>query len=118
MTVKDCYNKMGASYQNVMARFGNEDMVKRFALKFLQDDSFEQLKMALEKQDAEASFRAAHTLKGLCLNLGFDSLFEVTTVITEHLRDGQIAGWESLFEKVEQRYVIVKESLEQLQQCD
>ena len=46
------------------------DFVRRFALKFLQDDSFPNLKKALEAQDAPTAFRAAHTLKGVCQNLG------------------------------------------------
>ena len=115
MTVNECYDKMGANYQNVLGRFGSEAMVKKFALKFLNDDSFEQLKAGLEKQDAEAAFRAAHTLKGLCMNLGFDSLYEVSSALTENLRGLELNGWESLFEKVEQRYLIVRESLEELQ---
>ena len=115
MTVNDCYDKMGANYQNVLGRFGSESMVKRFALKFLPDDSFDQLKDALVKQDAETAFRAAHTLKGLCMNLGFDSLYEVSSALTENLRGRQLNGWESLFEKVEQRYLIVREALEELQ---
>lgn len=115
MTVNDCYDKMGANYQNVFGRFGSEAMVKKFALKFLQDDSFDQLREALVNQDAEAAFRAAHTLKGLCMNLGFDSLYEVSSALTENLRGRQLNGWEPLFEKVEQRYVITKETLEELQ---
>ena len=67
------------------------------------------------KQDAETAFRAAHTLKGLCMNLGFDSLYEVSSALTENLRGRQLNGWESLFVKVEQRYLIVREALEELQ---
>lgn len=115
MTVNECYDKMGANYQNVLGRFGSEAMVKKFALKFLNDDSFEQLKAGLENRDAEAAFRAAHTLKGLCMNLGFDSLYEVSSALTENLRGLELNGWESLFEKVEQRYLIVRDALEELQ---
>ena len=46
--------------------------------------------------------------------MGFDSLYEVSSALTENLRGRQLNGWESLFEKVEQRYLIAREALEQL----
>ena len=86
MTVKECYEQMGSDYEGVLGRMGSEAMIKRFALKFLQDPSFNNLKENLEKNDGEEAFRAAHTLKGVCLNLGFDELYEASAEITEKLR--------------------------------
>ena len=50
----------------------------RFALKFLEDQSYIQLKQALENKNYEDAFRSAHTLKGVCQNLSFDRLYEVS----------------------------------------
>ena len=97
MTVKECYEQMGSDYEGVLGRLGSEAIVKRFALKFLQDPS-------LAKNDGEEAFRAAHTLKGVCLNLGFDELFEVSAELTEKLRERKTAGSEELFQKVSQKY--------------
>ena len=44
MTVKECYEQMGSDYEGVLERLGSEAIVKRFALKFLQDPSFAQFK--------------------------------------------------------------------------
>ena len=104
MTVKECYEQMGSDYEGVLGRLGSEAIVKRFALKFLQDPSFAQLKESLAKNDGEEAFRAAHTLKGVCLNLGFDELFEVSAELTEKLRGRKTAGSEELFQKVSQKY--------------
>ena len=111
MTVKECYEQMGSDYEGVLGRLGSEAIVKRFALKFLQDpsfaqlkESFAQLKESLAKNDGEEAFRAAHTLKGVCLNLGFDELFEVSAELTEKLRERKTAGSEELFQKVSQKY--------------
>ena len=104
MTVKECYEQMGSDYEGVLGRMGSEAMIKRFALKFLQDPSFNNLKENLEKNDGEEAFRAAHTLKGVCLNLGFDELYEVSAEITEKLRGRETAGSEKLFQKVEEKY--------------
>ena len=38
----------------------------------------------------ELAFRAAHTLKGVCMNLGFDHLYKLSFEITESLRTGNL----------------------------
>ena len=75
MTVQECYESMGSDFEGVLGRMGSEAMVKRFALKFLDDPSYGNLVKAVEEQNAEDAFRAAHTLKGICLNLGLDRLY-------------------------------------------
>ena len=78
MTIRECYEKTGSDYESILKRFGSEAMIQRFALKFLKDGSFSDLKNALEAKDGERAFRAAHTLKGVCINLGFDRLYNVS----------------------------------------
>ena len=90
--------------------------LSRFALKFLQDPSFAQLKESLAKNDGEEAFRAAHTLKGVCLNLGFDELFEVSAELTEKLRERKTAGSEELFQKVSQKYQKTVTAIQGLEQ--
>ena len=104
MTVRECYEELGCDFDKVLSRLVSEALVKKFALKFLDDPSFGQLKTALADKDAETAFRAAHTLKGVCLNLGFDELYEVSAEITEKLRGRETAGSEELFQKVSQKY--------------
>ena len=96
MTVKECYEQMGSDYEGVLGRMGSEAMIKRFALNNLKEN--------LEKNDGEEAFRAAHTLKGVCLNLGFDELYEASAEITEKLRGKETAGSEDMFQKVEEKY--------------
>ena len=40
MTIKECYEKVGSDYDGVLKRLGSEALVKRFAVKFLNDPSF------------------------------------------------------------------------------
>ena len=116
MTVKECYEKMGANYENVLSRLGgSEDLVKRFALKFLNDSSYQNLEQQLQNKDVEEAFRAAHTLKGVCLNLGFDNLFTVSSDLTEKLRAKELDGADELFEKVKEQYEITVEALKGLE---
>lgn len=105
MTVQECYKAMNADYEGVLRRLANEDRVKRFLLKFPNDESYKALNNAMEAKDCEAAFRASHTLKGICLNLAITALGDSSSVLTEALRGGQ---WnedaEALFEKVREDY--------------
>ena len=73
-------------------------------IKFLKDPSFQDLTAAIEKSDAESAFRAAHTLKGICLNLGFDNLYKPSEALTEKLRGGELNGYETLYDEVKEQY--------------
>lgn len=86
MTVKECYEQMGADYESVLGRLRSEVLIKKFAKKFLDDGSFQSLKDNLAQRNGEEAFRAAHTLKGVCQNLGFDNLYKPSFDITEKLR--------------------------------
>ena len=104
MTVKECYEQMGADYEGVLGRLRSEGLIKKFAKKFLDDGSFQSLKDNLAQGNGEEAFRAAHTLKGVCQNLGFDNLYQVSFDITEKLRGRETDGCEELFAKVEEQY--------------
>ena len=104
MNLEECYEAIDSDYDDVMRRLGSETLVRKFVLKFLDDTSFRGLKEGLENQDAELAFRSAHTLKGVCQNLGFDNLYEVSFDITEKLRGRDTDGCEELFAKVTEQY--------------
>ena len=104
MTTKECFDAMGADYEGVLERFSSEALVKKFALKFLNDNSYSNLEDALADGNVENAFRAAHT--GVCLNLGFDNLYKVSSDITEILRTGELTGTKEAFENVKEQYNI------------
>lgn len=64
MTAKEAYESVDSNYDNVLKRLGSEAMIKRFAVKFLDDPTFNELEQALEAGNGEDAFRAAHTMKG------------------------------------------------------
>ena len=74
---------MGANYEDVLKRLYNEGMICRFTLMFLNDDSYPKLEQALKEGNVKEAFRAAHTLKGVCQNLGFTNLYQPTYDLTE-----------------------------------
>jgi len=114
MSIKEVYESIGANYQDAMARLPGEAFVTRFALKFLTDKSFPELKEALEAGDAENAFRAAHTLKGVCQNLGFSNLYAPTFELTETLRAGHLEGTDKQFELVAKQYKVTISAIEKM----
>lgn len=89
MNLQECYQAFGGDYEDTMKRMGMERLLQKFMLKFLDDKSFEELCSSMEQKKYEEAFRAAHTLKGLCLNLGFKTLAESSSSLTEALRSQQ-----------------------------
>lgn len=116
MTIRECYGELGLDFDAVLSRLVNEKLVQKFALKFLDDPSFQNLKDALDSKDVETAFRAAHTLKGVCLNLGFDRLYEVSAELTEKLRGRDTSGTEEMFKKVETQYRILTDAIREMEQ--
>ena len=104
MTIKECYEAMGGDYEDVLKRLMNEARIQKFALMFKKDPSMSQLTQAMDAGDVETAFRAAHTLKGICLNLGFDNLYKASFDITEKLRGRDTEGCEELLARVEEQY--------------
>lgn len=111
MTVKECYEKAGSDYDGVLNRLGSEALIKRFAIKFLNDPSFQDLTDGL----AEKAFRAAHTLKGVCLNLGFSELYKASAELTEVLREREIPDNADLYQKVKEQYEILTAAIQELE---
>jgi len=113
MTLEQLYCSIGSEsdYLDVLRRFTGEALVKRFVIKFLQDPSF----ASLEEGNAEEAFRAAHTLKGVCLNLGFVSLYGPSSALTESLRGLVISDEaDGLFASVRLQYEKLIEAINKL----
>lgn len=113
--MKECYDWIGEDFAAVADRFGGEVAVQYFCKKFLQDRSFAELTDAVDRKDAETAFRAAHTLKGVCLNLGFGKLGKAASDLTEFLRGRTaVEGCDALFAAVAEEYRRVADALDRL----
>lgn len=86
MTIQETYAALGGNYEEVLGRFRTEERILKFMGLFLKDDSFSNLQKALEQNNLEEAFRAAHTLKGVSSNLGFTRLYRSSHGLTELLR--------------------------------
>ena len=103
MTLREFYEVTGGDYGDVMGRFVTEERVLRFVRKFPADGSFAALKSSLADGNAQEAFRAAHTVKGVAQNLGFDRLFVTAEKVTNILRGGSLEV-DALMPKLEELY--------------
>ena len=100
MTLQECYEKLGGDYAAVSARLPSE----KYVLKFADDKTMELLESSFAGGDYDEAFRAAHTIKGMCQNLGFARLEESSSALTEALLGGKSPGAGELYEKVQKDY--------------
>ncbi len=91
MNLEECYLKLGGDYAGVVGRLRSERLVQKFLLKFPQDGSYRLLLKSVGEGNAAEAFRAAHTIKGMCQNLGFTALEKSSSALTEALRGGSLA---------------------------
>ena len=104
MTIQECYAALEGNFQEVLGRLYSEALVKKFAGKFLADQSFQLLKSSLEEGNYDEAFRAAHTLKGVTQNLSFTKLYQSSHEITEALRTKNYDQTGQLMAQVEADY--------------
>ena len=114
MTIRECYEKMGSDYYAVLERIPSEAIITKFAKKFIDDASYSNLENAMTQNNAEEAFREVHTLKGICLNLGFDTLYKASFELTEKLRDGHIDGSKEAYEAVKAAYGLTVNAIKEL----
>lgn len=117
MTVKECYEAMGGNYDDVMSRLRTDERVIKFLLKVRDDKSYEMLTASLKDGNIEEAFRAAHTIKGVCMNLSLTKLYESSGKLTEALRGHNEIGGEvkPLFEKLKEDYELTMDCIGRLQ---
>ena len=119
MTIQECYASFGGDFDDVRQRIPKDELIQRFALKFLDDKSYGQLEESLKNDDMDQAFRAAHSLKGVSQNLSFKNLGHSSGELTEELRHWESAPvdkarCEELFRQVSADYAAVIAAIKQL----
>ena len=117
MELKEFYSKIEGDYEGTIGRLYKEELIKKFVGKFLQDKSFEELCENLKNNNLEDAFRSVHTLKGVAVNLGFTKLYQVSSTLTEALRNKEydsVEDIEDMFADVEAEYKFTIQTIGQL----
>ena len=116
MTLKECYEAMGADYDEVMSRLKTEERVQKFLIKVLADPSYTLLCDSIAAKNVEEAFRAAHTLKGVGQNLSLTKMYESASVLADILRDRHDYGddIEPAFEQAKADYETTMSAIRKL----
>lgn len=115
MTVKECYKKMDGDYEKAVRLMGNDERIIKYLKIFQRDPNFDSLCNAIEQSDFKTAFNAAHTLKGVALNLSLTSLAEKTINLTEMLRSCDPSeNMALLLQNTKTAYKLVIESIDAL----
>lgn len=120
MNIKEFYESVidhsGNEYANVMRRLGSERLVNKYLKKMTEDKSFGNLKEAIASGDYKGAFMAAHTIKGICMNLGLKTLTDSSSALTEELRNNpDPTRAEALLKEVEKDYEAVTEGIRSIE---
>ena len=118
MELRECYQQMGGDYDAVIGRLRQEERVVKFLRLFPADENFQLLTDSLAKEDWPTAFRAAHSMKGVALNLGLTALAQSSSELTEVLRPGTPTQDPSpLYEQVKERYERTLAAIQALRQA-
>ncbi len=116
MTLEQLYQQAGGSCAETLRRIPSEAMLRRFILKFQDDPAYKLLCDSVQAQDWATAFRAAHTMKGVAQNLGFDGLYRSSAELTEHLRGEKPLTEPALLDAVTADYQALLAAISQLEQ--
>ena len=83
MTVAEFYDSIGSGLEPVMQRLNSEKLVKRLLGKYPADKNYGLLVEGMAEKDYDKAFNAAHTIKGVASNLGFDRLQAAAAEMSE-----------------------------------
>lgn len=115
MTVKECYDRIGGSYEEAKQRLMDDKRMLKFLGMFLRDTSFEQITGAIAKNDYAEAFKGAHSLKGVSHNMAFSALCGAVDILTEELRSGNPStDVTSLYEKTKDAYELTVQTIKEL----
>ena len=104
-TLKEDLIALGIDYNKALERFlGKPDFYQEFLYQFPDDPQLDTLLAATKDHDVKKAFKAAHTLKGLCGNLGLNNLLKPILPLVEILRKDSFDGTESLLDELVIQY--------------
>lgn len=110
MTIEKCYELIEGNYNDVVSRLMDEKRVEKYMLRFLDTKDFDDLTDGINSEDLKKAFLAAHTIKGIALNLGFTKYAESSSELCEYLRPLSVSD----NNKLKNMYESVKNDYEKL----
>lgn len=115
MQLKEFCKELEIDYTNMLSKFGNNEMLyNRFLKKFLEDKTYSELEIAIEKENYNDIEKTAHTLKGVSANLGITRLYKLSDELVKLVRIKQYKNLRKTYEKLREEYKTTKEMINKL----
>ena len=80
MTIQECYENIGANYDEILGRIGKAERIEKFLKLFLKDDSYPGLCKAMEEMRNEAVKEERVEVARQLLELGKLSYEEIAKI--------------------------------------
>ena len=89
MTLKELYERIDGDYDAAKRILPMDKLIAKFIVLLLKEESCGKLMKAAEATDTTGMFEAAHSMKGVCANLGLVRLSSMASVVAEEFRPGK-----------------------------
>ena len=121
MTIKELYAKIGGNYDQAVRVMKSDRLIDKYVRKFTASQVAESLAEAGKTMDPVKLFESAHAMKGVCSNLGLESLANAVKEITEEFRPGNTrrlsdADVQSRLDAIAKQYEITAEGIRDYEQ--
>jgi HPt (histidine-containing phosphotransfer) domain-containing protein len=115
MEISAFYREIGVDVKDVVSRMGlTEKHLKKYLRKFMDNKEYDKLTRAVEENDAYNMEWAAHTLKGVCANLGLNNLLADFQEIVNCVRSEQTDRIPDLYRQSAEDYNRVMSMLKEV----
>lgn len=115
MDMRKLYSSMGVEYDDVLALLRKEDRIKLYFTQMMTDPSFDELEQAMAKREFPTAFKAAHTIKGMSMNLMVKPLSEASIALVECLRSETVDESEaaSLYARLREQHDLLSSQMKE-----
>lgn len=108
MLTTENLRKYGANVDEGLQRcVNNEQLYLTLVNRFLDQNTFPDLKAAIQANDLEKAFHIAHSLKGVIGNLSLSPLYDVIYQMTELLRNRTEMEYSDYIQRYEMSYSLL-----------
>ena len=104
MTIFEGYIALGGDVTSDIYQSLSEKMLFKFLKKLTEDEQMQSLEIAIGAKDRDNAYAAAHTLKGVALNLAISKLANPLCGLTDALRAGFPQNADELFREVKTEF--------------
>lgn len=105
----------GVNVDETLRRFmNNEALMIKFLKKFVDDENMKQLRTLIADKKYQEVLPVAHTLKGVCGNLGFVKLYDLFSRMCQDCRSEQYENLDDMFAQTEEDYAKVVEAIKKI----